>query len=275
MFKKALFAKFEWGGLPKPLTDIFVEKLLFSSKTQNFAVVLWDNVEFWAHFNVLDEYEKMYGLAQKIQVNSKFGGTYSTDDFVLFDNFKSDDMIPDAIYIKGHTAIIRAINEALQQHIAATELIATVYASSAAEAKSLKSLYRNFPGVKIVENANNLLQGEKRYDIVQFNITPRMAELEELKHNIENDLFLRLGIDTGLDKTHITNSNLKDSEQVIDLINSYELKRREDFCERLTEWRRRHGNNTPCTVKIHTIDKSNTVEKVNNTGGDNNADDNE
>lgn len=275
MFKKALFAKFEWGGLPKPLTDIFVEKLLFNSKTQNFAVVLWNNVEFWAHFNVLDEYEKMYGFAQKIQVNSKFGGTYSTDDFVLFDNFESDDIIPDAIYIKGHTAIIRAINEALQQHIAATELIATVYASSAAEAKSLKSLYRNFPGVKIVENANNLLQGEKRYDIVQFNITPRMAELEDLKHNIENDLFLRLGIDTGLDKTHITNSNLKDSEQVIDLINSYELKRREDFCERLTEWRRSHGNNTPCTVKIHTIDKSNTVEKVNNAGGDNNADDTE
>ena len=43
---------------------------------------------------------------------------------------------------------------------------------------------------------------------MQFEIIPRLKELEDLKHEIEKDLFLRLGIAYGTDKTHITNINL-------------------------------------------------------------------
>jgi len=86
---------------------------------------------------------------------------------------------------------------------------------------------------------------------------PRLKELEDLKHEIEKDLFLRLGINYGTDKTHITNINLEDSEQVLDLVNSYELKLRQDFCKRYNAWK---GADV-LKVKIHNITKENSIQQ--------------
>ena len=163
--------------------------------------------------------------------------------------------------------MIRQINQALQQHITASQLVATIYASSAKEALTLKKMFENFYGVKIVEHSTTMLDGGKKADIVQFDIEPRLKELEDLKHELEKDLFLRLGIDNGIDKTHITNINLEDSEQVIDLINNYELKLRKEFCKKYNKWK---GSNV-LDVKIHSITDDNTIHSNNSKEVENNV----
>lgn len=268
MFIKCATAKFEWTGQPKELTDIFIENLLLHSNTYNFAVCDFvstqkdskdANGEFWGYFNVLERFPK-YGIPKKIQMTNYRGESYSTESFVLFNNFKYMATL-NSSYINYYSQMIAQINKALNQHITASELIATIYAASSAEKKEIEKLFKDFHGVKIVEHSTKLLDGGKKADIVQFEIQPRLQELEQLKRDIETDLFLRIGIDNGTDKTHITDTNLKDSEQAIDLINSYELKLREDFCKRYNEWRK--GSNL--SVKIHNITANNSIQ----TGGDN------
>ena len=53
----------------------------------------------------------------------------------------------------------------------------------------------------------------------------------------------------GTDKTHMTDSNLRDSEQAIDLINAYELKLRKDFTSRYNAWK----GSEALSVEIHNI----------------------
>lgn len=261
MFKKALFAKFEYEGLPKPLTDISVENLLFKNE-QKIAVTMWGSHEFWSEYTADGVYDELYGTPTSIIVSAFKGGQKSTTDFVLFRDMSLDGMTSDKLYVKAYSNLLNLINHALRQHVRATELVATVYAASAEEAKKLKNIYADFSGVKIVQSQlNNPLEFGHKVDIVQFTVTPRGAELEQLKHDVCNDLFLRLGVYTGLEKTHVTNDNLHNSEQVIDLINAFELKSREDFCRRVTEWRCAHGNDTPLRVKIHEITTANTVDK--------------
>ena len=262
MFIKAALAKFEWEGQPQELPDLFIENLLLHSSSYNFAVVNITgkkderaNGEFWGYYNIL-EYEPKYSRAAKIQVFTANGQSYATNDFILFNNFGNTATL-NSSYIKYYSQIIQQINKALQQHITASELIATVYAASEKEAAELKKLFENFNGVKIVKHDTTLLDGGKKADIVQFEIVPRLKELEDLKHEIEKDLFLRLGINCGTDKTHITNINLEDSEQVLDLVNSYELKLRQDFCKRYNAWK---GADV-LKVKIHNITKENSIQQ--------------
>ena len=261
MFIKCALAKFEWEGQPQELPCLFIENLLLHSTSYNFAVVNVEgmtdkraNGEFWGYYNIL-EYEPKYRCAAKIQVFNGNGNGFTTDNFVLFNNFKNTATL-NSSYINYYSQIIRQINTALQQHITASQLIATVYAASEKEATELKKLFENFNGVKVVKHDTQMLDGGKKADIVQFEIVPRLKELEDLKHDIEKDLFLRLGINNGTDKTHITNINLEDSEQVIDLINAYELKLRQDFCKRYNAWK---GNGN-LSVKIHNINKDNSIQ---------------
>ena len=261
MFIKCALAKFEWGGQPEELPDLFIENLLLHSSSYNFAVVnikgMKDeraNGEFWGYYNIL-EYEPKYRRAAKIQVFTANGQGYATNDFVLFNSFKNTATL-NSSYINYYSQIIQQINTALQQHIIASQLIATIYAASAKEKAEIEKLFENFNGVKVVKHDTTMLDGGKKADIVQFEIVPRLKELEDLKHDIEKDLFLRLGIAYGTDKTHITDLNIADSEQALDLINSYELKLRKDFCKRYNAWK----DNGNLSVKIHNINKDNSIQ---------------
>lgn len=275
MFIKSTLAKFEWKGQPKELPDLFIENLLLHSSTYNFAVTNFKssnkddngaNGEFWSLFTVL-EYEPKYKRPKRIQVVNGMGETFATNDFVLFNNYKNTATL-NSSYINYYSQVIKQINKALEQHITASQLIATIYASNGKEAADLKKIFSNFDGVMIVEHSSSMPSydnGGKRANVVQFEIEPRLKELEDLKHEIEKDLFLRLAIDYGTDKTHITNLNLEDSEQVIDLVNAYENKLRQDFCARYNEWKK--GANLTC--KIHEITRDNTVEKREGEKNDN------
>lgn len=267
MFNKCTISKFEWGGYPSELSEMFIENLILNSSTENFAVCDFQskgtderaNGEFWGYFDVLERHPK-YGRPTKIFVTNALGETFTTSDFVLFNDYKNN-TTPNAKYIAYYKNVIKKINHAIEQHIAASGLVANIYAASKPEKDELEKLYKDFDGVKVVKHDTTMLDGGKKFDIVQFDIEPRLAELEQLKHDMENDLFLRLGVDNGVDKTHITNANLKDSEQARDLINAYELKRREDFCRRYNEWR----GNGRLTVKIHAITDMNSIQEQ---GGD-------
>jgi len=270
MFIKCALAKFEWSGQPDELPELFIENLLLYSSTYNFAVTDFQNSkdprangEFWSYFAVL-EFEPKYKRPSKIQVFNAMGQAFTTEKFVLFNDFKENATL-NSNYINYYSQLIKQINSALQQHITASQLIATVYAANKKEADELKTLFTNFDGIKVVQHSTDMIDGGKKADIVQFEIEPRLKELEDLKHELERDLFLRLGIDSGTDKTHITNINLSDSEQAIDLINSYELKLRENFCKRYNKWK----SGGALTVKIHTINKDNSIQK--NESGDSNS----
>lgn len=268
MFKKALLAKFEWDGLLAPLNSLFVENLIYDSSDRNFVVVERPNgKEFWGMFTVLER-EGDYGIPTKIQYTTANGSTRSTDDFVLFSNFKSF-VKSDRLIVEAHTQIIVEINKALKQHIRASQLIANIYAKSKTEADELAKLYKDFSGIKVLKRARpNMADMDSGAEIVQFEITPRTEELENLKHEIEKDLFLRLGIYTGVDKTHITDHNVEDCEQVEDLLNAYELKLRQDFCERYNKWREAHNISRRLTVKIHAVTAENSISTNISGGGD-------
>lgn len=269
MFKKAVLAKFEWSGLPEPLNDLYVENLLLDSSDNNFAVTEKNGQEVWSLYTVLTYGQDFYKLPATLQIANAWGVTFTTSDFCLYSNFKSP-VESDALIIHAHEQLLRKINRALSQHVTASELVAHIRARSSTEAKILRELYKDFRGVKILDaketQTAELFENKDNVDFVQFQITPRMAELETLKHDIENDLFLRLGIDTQIDKTHLTNYNIQSSEQARDLINSYELKRRKDFCRRLNIWRRAHNSPLPdCDVEIHKITQENAITKTTTT----------
>ena len=260
MFIKCALAKFEWSGQPDELPDLFIENLLLHSSSYNFAVCNFTgsrdknaNGEFWGYYSIL-EYEPKYKRAKKIQVSNGMGETFATTDFVLFNNYKNTATL-NSSYINYYSQMIKQINTAINQHITASQLVATIYTANEKETAEVKKLFENFTGVKVVQY-NNKFEGGKKADIVQFEIEPRLKELEDLKHDIERDCFLRLGIDMGTDKTHITDTNLKDSEQPIALINSYELKLREDFCKRYNAWK----GAEVLSVKIHNINKDNSIQ---------------
>lgn len=275
MFIKSVLAKFEWSGQPEELPDLFIENLLLHNTDYNFAIVNFKsrdpkniaaNGEFWSgNFTVL-EYEPKYKRPKRIQVINGMGETFATDDFILFNNFKNTATL-NSSYINYYSQMIKQINAAIEQHITASQLVATIYASNQKEKADLERLFSDFNGVKIYENKSNMpdFSDGKKINIVQFEIEPRLKELEDLKHDIEKDLFLRLAIDYGTDKTHITNLNIEDSEQVIDLINAYENKLRQNFCKRYNKWK--EGANLTC--KIHEINASNTVEKREGEQNDN------
>lgn len=261
MFKKATLAKFEWAGLPDRLTELFVENLIFESSTENFVVTYVPNTdkEYWSVFNVLEDREEPYGFATQVQVTTARGNTYSTKDFVLFSEFKQF-TTPLSLYVRAHTAIIQNINLALIQHIDASKLVAHVYANSKDEADELTKLYADFAGIKVLKQPKTKFDDMRRgVDFVQFEITPRTEELENLKHEIENDLWRRLAIYTGVELSHVTDHNIKDCEQAHDLMNAYELKRREDFCKRYNAWLHKHGDTRTLSVKIHAVTSENTV----------------
>jgi len=257
MFKKICLAKFEWDGLPDPLNDIFVENLLLKSSDYNFSVVQLPRElgggEYWSLYDVLDRSEP-YGIPERIQVMTFKGGAFATSNFTLFNNFRNTTTLNSG-YIRYYSSMLAQINRALGQHIAASELIATIYASSDAEKREIEKTFCGFDGVKVVKVKADPMSDAKQSDFVQFDITPRMGELETLKHDIEKDLFLRLGVNYGTDKTHITTLNIKDSEEPLALINAYELKLREDFCKRYNAWK---GTDT-LKVKIHAITAKNTL----------------
>lgn len=275
MFKKVCLAKFEWSGLPEPLNDIFVENLLLNSSDYNFSVVNLPREmgggEFWSLYNVLERSDP-YGIPERIQVVTHKGSAFATSNFVLFNNFKNQTTL-NAKYISYYSTLIAQVNRALNQHITASELVATIYASSDAEKKEIEKTFERFDGVKVVKLKADPLSESKQSDFVQFNITPRMDELETLKHDLEKDLFLRLGINYGTDKTHVTTLNIKDSEEPLALINAYELKLREDFCKRYNAWKK----SETLSVRIHAIDEKNTItnNKNNPNKEEQNANENE
>lgn len=279
MFKKVYASKFEWSGLPDGLTSLFVEDLILSSPNENFAVVVYpasdkirpDSVgEFWGKFSKL-AWDAKYGRAKRVFVTNYMGDSLETNDFVLFDNFANvykEAPTPSITYIRAYSAIMERINKALIQHIDATKLIANVYASTPQEEKELKAAFSDYKGVIVTKSDADALFDGNKMRLVQFQIDAKFADLEELKRKMQEDCFLRLGVNTGIDKTHLTNYNIQDSEEIRDLINAYELKRREDFCERYNAWGK--GENV-LSVKIHTINTENAIsgsaDSIAMTGG--------
>lgn len=267
MFKKVYASKFEWSGLPDGLTSLFVEDLILSSPNENFAVVVYpasdkirpDSVgEFWGKFSKL-AWDAKYGRAKRVFVTNYMGDSLETNDFVLFDNFANvykEAPTPSITYIRAYSAIMERINKALIQHIDATKLIANVYASTPQEEKELKAAFSDYKGVIVTKSDADALFDGNKMRLVQFQIDAKFADLEELKRKMQEDCFLRLGVNTGTDKTHLTNYNIQDSEEIRDLINAYELKRREDFCKRYNAWGK--GENV-LSVKIHTINAENAI----------------
>lgn len=279
MFKKVYASKFEWSGLPDGLTSLFVEDLILSSPNENFAVVVYpasdkirpDSVgEFWGKFSKL-AWDAKYGRAKRVFVTNYMGDSLETNDFVLFDNFANvykEAPTPSITYIRAYSAIMERINKALIQHIDATKLIANVYASTPQEEKELKAAFSDYKGIIVTKSDADALFDGNKMRLVQFQIDAKFADLEELKRKMQEDCFLRLGVNTGIDKTHLTNYNIQDSEEIRDLINAYELKRREDFCERYNAWGK--GENV-LSVKIHTINTENAIsgsaDSIAMTGG--------
>lgn len=279
MFKKVYASKFEWSGLPDGLTSLFVEDLILSSPNENFAVVVYpasdkirpDSVgEFWGKFSKL-AWDAKYGRAKRVFVTNYMGDSLETNDFVLFDNFANvykEAPTPSIAYIRAYSAIMERINKALIQHIDATKLVANVYASTQQEEKELKAAFSEYKGVIVTKSDADALFDGNKMRLVQFQIDAKFADLEELKRKMQEDCFLRLGVNTGTDKTHLTNYNIQDSEEIRDLINAYELKRREDFCERYNAWGK--GENM-LSVKIHTISTENAIsgsaDSIAMTGG--------
>lgn len=260
MFKRAILGKFEWNGLPDDITELFVEKLLLNSSNNNFAVVKTPYGELWGYFNVLQREEK-YGIPNKIDMCLYNGGTIQTENFVLFNNFNMNVEL-NLNYIIKYEYLIKLINKALLQHIQASELIATFTANNQEEKNELEKAFSKFAGIKILKSPKATNPFESEANITQFEITPRTQELEQLKKDLERDLFLRLGVDAGIEKTHMTDLNLKNSEQPLALINSYELKLREDFCKRYNLWNKANGFNTNLSVKIHEINNQNTINRI-------------
>ena len=82
-----------WMGGPERAARPIYRNLLPHSTSYNFAVVnkgMKDeraNGEFWGYYNIL-EYKPKYHCAAKIQVFNANGNGFTTDDFVLFNNFK-------------------------------------------------------------------------------------------------------------------------------------------------------------------------------------------
>lgn len=279
MFKKVYASKFEWNGLPDGLTSLFVEDLILSSPNENFAVVVYpasdkirpDSVgEFWGKFSKL-AWDAKYGRAKRVFVTNYMGDSLETNDFVLFDNFANvykEAPTPSIAYIRAYSAIMERINKALIQHIDATKLVANVYASTQQEEKELKAAFSEYKGVIVTKSDADALFDGNKMRLVQFQIDAKFADLEELKRKMQEDCFLRLGVNTGTDKTHLTNYNIQDSEEIRDLINAYELKRREDFCKRYNAWGK--GENV-LSVKIHTISTENAIsgsaDSIAMTGG--------
>ena len=65
-------------------------------------------------------------------------------------------------------------------------------------------MFENYEGVKVLKHNDTAVYSGKRAEFVQFEIQPRLAELENLKHEIEKDLFARLGITSSSNKTHMS-----------------------------------------------------------------------
>lgn len=263
MFTKCALAKYEWEGQPDDIPETFIEQLILQSNSYNFCVCNFPRQEgneaaegeFWGYFSVLER-EPKYGKPKTISVTNYAGTTISTSDFVLFNNFKNITTLP-IKYISYYSMLIAQINKALHQHIYASQLIATIYAAGKTEADEIRKIFKDFDGIKVIKSDTSLIDGDKKANIVQFELTPRTEELEKLKQELQKDLFLRLGINFGTDKTHVTNANIEDSEEPRDLINSYELKLRKDFCKRYNTWKK----NANLRVKIHTITAENSISE--------------
>lgn len=264
MFRRAALAKFEWANPPDDLNEVDIESIILRSNG-NFAVTFDgdrhdDEGEFWREFSTL-QFTKKYGVPTKITQTFWRGGTRISSAFCLFRRIINFAIEPTPIlsYMKWYSELIKKINHALTQHVTASELIAKISTSSSEEKKELEKLFKGYTGIKIVQRKGSITDTiTGGVEFTQFEITPRLAELEQLKRDLENDCFLRCGVDNGLDKTHITNANLKDSEQAVDLINSYELKIREDFAERYNVFARRPPNKL-LTPTIHTISRKNSI----------------
>lgn len=254
MFIKAYLSKFEWAEkeLPDNLTGAMVDNLILTSNTENFVVVADETTPFFTNtFSILERSER-YGLPEKIQVRYYNGVTkmYDYPDFVLFKLWKNDET-PAFAFINFYSRIIMEINSVLRQHIKATVLTAHITANTLAEKTELEKVFAGFDGVKITvikgnQASERLDIADKKLDITQFEIKAQFAELEQVKHEIEKDLFLRLGIEQPDNKTHVTVEDVSNSEIIVDLINTYELKLRKDFCKRYNE---RFNRNL--TVKLH------------------------
>ena len=259
MFIKSTLAKFEWNGQPKELNSIFVEQLLLASSSYNFAVTNIcgkteeENGEFWSYYNIL-QYEPKYRRAKKIQVMLANGGTYATEDFVLFNNFRNNGTL-NSSYITFYCQMIRQINKALSQHILASQLVATIYCSTPKEESDARKMFEDYEGIKILNFSETALLDGKKADFVQFEIQPRLAELENLKHELERDLLARLGITSGINKTHLTTQDTLNNEESIDLLNAYELDLRKDFVKRYNEWK---GSDI-LSVEIRKITRENSI----------------
>lgn len=264
MFRRAALAKFEWANPPDDLNEVDIESIILRSNG-NFAVTFDgdrhdDEGEFWREFSTL-QFTKKYGVPTKITQTFWRGGTRISSAFCLFRRIINFAIEPTPIlsYMRWYSELIKKINHALTQHVTASELIAKISTSSSEEKKELEKLFKGYTGIKIVQRKGSITDSiTGGVEFTQFEITPRLAELEQLKRDLENDCFLRCGVDNGLDKTHITNANLKDSEQAVDLINSYELKIREDFAERYNAFARRPPNKL-LTPTIHTISRKNSI----------------
>lgn len=258
MYKKIILKKFEWENVPPPLNSLAVENLIYNSTTENFAAIKReDGSDLWAYFGILQNFND-YRIPEKIIINTSNGGSYErpTGDFILFNNFAFN-TTPNYKFVRVYKKLIGMINDALEQHINASQLIANIFVSNGVEQKEYEKIFKDYKGIKITKRKSNMLDTSP-IDFIQFNVNLKFLELEHLKHDLEDDLLLRVGVSNGVDKSHITDTNLRDSEQSRDLINSFDLSLREDFCARWNKWAKPAK---PLSVKIHQINYNNAIRE--------------
>lgn len=261
MYKKIILKKFEWENVPPPLNSMAVENLIYNSTTENFAAIKReDGSDLWAYFTVLQNFND-YRLPQKIIINTPNGGIYerSAGDFILFNDF-SFGITPNYKFVRVYKKLIGMINDALEQHINASQLVANIAVSNGVEQKEYEKIFKDYKGIKITKRKSDMLDTSP-IDFIQFSVNLKFLELEHLKHDLEDDLLLRVGVSNGIDKSHITDTNLRDSEQSRDLINSFDLSLRENFCARWNDWAKPAK---PLLVKIHQINYNNAIRESSN-----------
>lgn len=258
MYKKIILKKFEWENAPSPFNSMAVENLIYNSSTENFAAIKReDGSDLWAYFTVLQNFND-YRIPEKIIINTPNGGSYerAAKDFILFNNFAFN-TTPNYKFVRVYKKLIGMINDALEQHINASQLVANISVSNGVEQKEYEKIFKDYKGIKITKRKSDMLDTSP-IDFIQFNVNLKFLELEHLKHDLEDDLLLRVGVSNGVDKSHITDTNLRDSEQSRDLINSFDLSLREDFCARWNKWAKPAK---PLSVKIHQIDYNNAIRE--------------
>jgi len=255
MFKKAYLAKLEFV-LPD-IDELTFSLLLYDNKG-SIGVCKDDDGKFFyaAYTEILPE--PRYNRPSEVQFRFADGSAIFNrtvgKDCVLFDAHFDLDFDDASESIDLYYKLLRAVNEATASQIDGTKLTATITADTPAQMNEYQKLVDGLP-IQILKTYRNN-SDERKIEITQFDVVFKGNDLFDLKDKIENNLCKRLGIQDGIDKTHLIHQDILNSEQAIDLFNSFEMKMGKMFCD---EFNRIFKPDTPAKVSIHEITKEDTI----------------